>query len=67
MLNSYTAGTPNGHKVHIAFEELGLHYNVHKIDISKNIQKEEWFLKICRTLFVPTFPVWHDIDEQKTD
>jgi len=42
------SGTPNGHKVHIAFEELGLNYNVHKIDISKNTQKEEWFLKICR-------------------
>jgi hypothetical protein len=36
--------------VHIAFEELGLKYNVHKIDISKNTQKEEWFLKICRKL-----------------
>jgi glutathione S-transferase len=36
--------------VHIAFEELGLKYTVHKIDISKNTQKEEWFLKICRKL-----------------
>ena len=36
--------------MHIAFEELGLKYNVHKIDISKNTQKEEWFLKICRKL-----------------
>lgn len=44
----YTAGTPNGHKVHIALEELGLNYEVHKIDISKNIQKEPWFLEINR-------------------
>ncbi|PSK51621.1 hypothetical protein B9Z65_2888 [Elsinoe australis] len=42
----YTAGTPNGHKVHIALEELGLNYEVHKIDISKNTQKEPWFLEI---------------------
>jgi glutathione S-transferase len=41
--------------VHIAFEELGLKYNVHKIDISKNTQKEEWFLKICRKLSPPDF------------
>ncbi|KAI4729284.1 glutathione S-transferase GstA [Aureobasidium sp. EXF-10728] len=46
-------GTPNGHKVHIAFEELGIKYNVHKIDISKNTQKEEWFLKICPNGRIP--------------
>lgn len=27
-------------------EELGLQYKVEKIDITKNIQKEDWFLKI---------------------
>ncbi|PNS14626.1 hypothetical protein CAC42_1648 [Sphaceloma murrayae] len=42
----YTAGTPNGHKINIAFEELGLEYEVHKIDIAKNVQKEPWFLEI---------------------
>ncbi|KAF4554205.1 Glutathione S-transferase-like protein 19 [Elsinoe fawcettii] len=42
----YTAGTPNGHKIHFALEELGLNYEVHKIDISKNTQKEPWFLEI---------------------
>lgn len=49
-IDLYTAGTPNGHKVNCTLEELGLEYNVHKIDISKNVQKEEWFLKINRTL-----------------
>ncbi|OJJ51635.1 hypothetical protein ASPZODRAFT_441486 [Penicilliopsis zonata CBS 506.65] len=42
----YTAQTPNGIKISITLEELGLPYKVEKIDISKNTQKEEWFLKI---------------------
>ncbi|KAI9699570.1 MAG: hypothetical protein M1820_007068 [Bogoriella megaspora] len=42
----YTAGTPNGHKINIACEELGLNYNVHKISLAKNEQKEPWYLDI---------------------
>lgn len=50
----YTAGTPNGQKVNMALEELGLDYEVHKIDIAKNVQKEPWFLEINRSLlFAP--------------
>jgi len=32
MFDLYTAATPNGHKVSIALEELGLPYTVHSID-----------------------------------
>lgn len=42
----YTDQTPNGVKIPIALEELGLEYKVHAIDISKNTQKEPWFLEI---------------------
>jgi len=42
----YTAQTPNGIKISITLEELGLPYKVEKIDISKNTQKEPWFLEI---------------------
>ncbi|KAJ5887834.1 hypothetical protein N7495_007875 [Penicillium taxi] len=42
----YTAQTPNGIKISIALEELSLPYNVEKIDMTKSVQKEEWFLKI---------------------
>ncbi|KAK2814473.1 hypothetical protein FQN49_008175 [Arthroderma sp. PD_2] len=42
----YTGQTPNGIKVSIALEELGLPYKVEAIDISKNTQKEPWFLEI---------------------
>lgn len=45
----YTAGTPNGQKVNIALEELGLEYEVHKIEIAKNVQKEPWYLEINRS------------------
>ncbi|KAG5638256.1 hypothetical protein H0H81_001025 [Sphagnurus paluster] len=46
----YTAGTPNGRKVAVLLEELkvarGLQYDVHKITLSKNEQKEPWFLAL---------------------
>jgi len=46
----YTAGTPNGRKVSVLLEELrltyGLDYDVHKITLSENTQKEPWFLKM---------------------
>ena len=43
----FTAGTPNGQKISIALEELGIPCTLRAIDISKNVQKEEWFLKVC--------------------
>jgi glutathione S-transferase len=45
----YTSGTPNGQKASITLEELGLKYTTVHIDIAKNQQKEEWYLKINRT------------------
>ncbi|KJZ77693.1 hypothetical protein HIM_02870 [Hirsutella minnesotensis 3608] len=45
-INLYTAQTPNGIKVSILLEELGLEYKVHNIKISENVQKEPWFLEI---------------------
>jgi len=50
-LKLYTWGTPNGLKTSIAFEELKAikaigDYQVIPIEIGKNVQKEEWYLKI---------------------
>jgi glutathione S-transferase len=42
----YTTQTPNGIKISITLEELGLPYKVEKIEFSKNTQKEPWFLAI---------------------
>ena len=45
----YTYGTPNGHKISIALEELGIKYKVRKVDLfTKNEQKEDWYLRINR-------------------
>ncbi len=46
MIELFTAATPNGWKVSIALEELGLPYSVRPITLGKLEQKEEWFLKI---------------------
>ena len=46
MIDLYTAPTPNGYKASVALEEMSLDYEVHALDLSTNIQKEDWFLKI---------------------
>jgi GSH-dependent disulfide-bond oxidoreductase len=46
MIELYTSPTPNGWKVSIALEEMGLPYAVHPIDLGKQEQKEDWFLKL---------------------
>ena len=46
MIELYTWPTPNGHKVHIALEELGLPYTVHAVDIGAGDQFKPDFLKI---------------------
>jgi GST-like protein len=38
MIELYTWGTPNGRKASIMLEEVGLPYNVHRIDIGKGDQ-----------------------------
>ncbi len=47
MIDVYTWPTPNGHKVHIALEELGLPYTVHAVDIGEGDQFKPEFLKIA--------------------
>ncbi len=42
----YSWATPNGHKVHIMLEELGIPYNVHPINIGAGDQFDPEFLKI---------------------
>lgn len=46
MIDLYTAATPNGHKVSIALEELGLPYTLKVLDLSQNEQKTPAFLAI---------------------
>lgn len=64
----YTAGTPNGRKVSVFLEELKaiygskLDYDVEKIDISSNIQKEPWFIKLNPNGRIPVL-----VDRQRED
>lgn len=46
MLTLYTAATPNGYKVSVALEEMGLVYEVRRLDLYSAEQKEPWFLAI---------------------
>lgn len=46
MIDLYTWGTPNGYKVSVTLEELGLPYAVHRVDIGKGEQKRPEFLKL---------------------
>ena len=46
MIDFYTWATPNGRKVSILLEELGLDYETHAINITQGEQKTTEFLKI---------------------
>ena len=46
MIDLYTAATPNGHKVSIALEELGLPYTLKVLDLTQGEQKTPAFLAI---------------------
>jgi GSH-dependent disulfide-bond oxidoreductase len=46
MIDLYTAATPNGHKVSIALEELGLPYTLKVLDLSQGEQKTPAFLAL---------------------
>lgn len=46
MIELYTAATPNGQKISIALEEMGLPYKVNAFDLSTNQQKEPEFTAI---------------------
>ncbi|WP_437927836.1 glutathione S-transferase N-terminal domain-containing protein [Sorangium sp. So ce291] len=62
MIELYTASTPNGWKVSIALEELGLPYSVRPVTLSKMEQKEEWYLELNPNGRIPTI-VDHDNDD----
>ena len=53
MIDLYTAATPNGHKISIALEEMGLPYTVHKVDLGKLEQKQPDFLRISPNGRIP--------------
>lgn len=53
MIALYTWGTPNGRKVSIALEEMGLDYEVRPINITKDEQFGADFLKVSPNNKIP--------------
>ena len=54
MIDLYTSETPNGWKVSIALEEMKLPYEVHALKLSKQEQKQDWYLKLNPNGRIPT-------------
>jgi GST-like protein len=59
MIDLYSAATPNGQKIHIMLEEVGLPYRVTWVSISKGEQFEPSFLDISPNNKIPAI-VDHD-------
>ena len=53
MIDLFTWATPNGHKISIALEELGLPYEVHPVDIGRGQQFTPEFLAISPNNKIP--------------
>lgn len=53
MIDLYTWTTPNGRKISIALEEMGLPYEVHPIDISNDEQFKPEFLAVSPNNKIP--------------
>ncbi|MBE9166388.1 glutathione S-transferase N-terminal domain-containing protein [Pleurocapsales cyanobacterium LEGE 06147] len=53
MIDLYTFTTPNGRKVSLMLEEVGLDYNVHKIDITKGEQFAPEYIAINPNSKIP--------------
>jgi GST-like protein len=53
MIDLYTWGTPNGRKISIALEEMGLDYEVHAVNIGKDEQFAPAFLAISPNNKIP--------------
>ncbi len=53
MIELYAFNTPNGRKIPVALEEMGLPYNVHVVDITKDQQFKPDFLRISPNNRIP--------------
>ena len=60
MIDLYTWTTPNGRKVSILLEELGVPYTAHPIDITKDDQFAPDFLKISPNNKIPAIKDHHN-------
>jgi glutathione S-transferase len=54
MIDLYTSTTPNGWKISVTLEELGMDYTVHHIRLDKGDQRTEEYLRINPNGRIPT-------------
>ncbi len=62
MIDLYTAATPNGFKVSVALEEMGLDYTLHALDLGSGEQKQPDFLALNPNGRIPAI-----VDRDKED
>ncbi len=62
MIDLYTAGTPNGHKVSICLEEMQLPYELHTMDLRAGETNRDDYLQFSPNGKIPTI-----IDRQAND
>lgn len=62
MIDVYSWGTPNGHKVHIMLEECGIPYRVHAVDIGAGDQFDPDFLSVSPNNRIPAILDAHGPD-----
>ena len=54
MIELLTADTPNGFKVSIALEEMGLPYSYRHIKLADGEHKQDWYLALNPNGRIPT-------------
>jgi len=62
VIDLYTWSTPNGRKVSVMLEELGLPYRAHPIDINKGDQFTPEYVAICPNSKIPAITDPHGPD-----
>ncbi|VEI73234.1 GST-like protein yfcG [Serratia fonticola] len=62
MIDLYYAPTPNGHKITLLLEEVGLPYRIHRVNISAGDQFTPAFLAISPNNKIPAI-----VDQQPVD
>jgi GSH-dependent disulfide-bond oxidoreductase len=59
VIELLTSATPNGWKISIALEEMGLKYTFKHINLSAQEQKQDWYMKLNPNGRIPTI-IDHD-------
>ena len=62
MIELFTSETPNGWKISVTLEEMGLDYKVRHVKLSEQQQKADWYLKLNPNGRIPTI-IDHDNDD----